>query len=232
MRLWTEGFEDHLDERRSVVEAEVGDEGRRAVADLAETAQLDVDVWQLGDFEGLAEFFVRLFHVGSCPGEVLDDDGYGFRQSIDDLGELPRGKRPHVLTTAYGEADFGGGFPQGLRRARRQAYARDTALGPAGQIIRRGGGCLVDHADDREPSIVARGAVQQVGVVVHAAVLNEDGLLNAVRVHLVDESLDRLEPTRSRVSMRVNDHVQSPPKACGFHDTRARRGLTTRGTIP
>ena len=62
---------------------------------------------------------------------------------------------------------------------------------------------------------MTRGAVQQVRVVVHAAVLDEDGLLNAVRVHLVDERLDRLEPARSRVSMRVYDHVQSPPKACG-----------------
>ena len=70
---------------------------------------------------------------------------------------------------------------------------------------------------------------KQVGVVVHAAMLDEDGLLNAVRVHLVDQSLDRLEPACSRVSMRGLRSRAVTPEGMWLHDTRAGHGLTTRG---
>ena len=115
------------------------------------------------------------------------------------------------------EAEFAGSAPHVVRpcvgelTARGDANAGGPLFGEPRKIAERVGGLGIDEDCDFETARALGGFLEEVGVVVRAAVLDECGLVNAVAVHLEFKCLDRLEPAIPGVAVRVDyQHLKRP----------------------
>jgi hypothetical protein len=139
------------------------------------------------------------------------------RQRSDQVGELGRGEAGGRPGAAHRQAEPLGRPPDRERivarrpRLRPQADAGRAALGPVGQPGRRVRAIGVDEHDRGEATRVSAQALHLVGAVELAADLHENGPLDAVAVHLVQQALDRREPGLRDVAVAVADHRDDQP---------------------
>lgn len=112
------------------------------------------------------------------------------------------GSAPHVVRACVGELSTGG-----------DANTGGPLLCELRKIAEWIAGLGIDEDCNFETVWSLGGLLEEVGVVVGAAVLDEGGLVNAVAIHLEFECLDRLEPVVPGVAVRVDyQHLKRPFK--------------------
>ena len=148
-------------------------------------------------FEGDVRVGARIEHAREVAGRELGCIADAGDYETEFASSVPHVVRPRVgeLSTR-GDAHTGGPLLCEPRKI-------------AEWIARLG----IDEDCDFEPVWLLGGFLEEVGVVVRAAVLDENGLVNAIAVHLEFKCLNRLEPAIPGVAVRVDyQHLKRPFK--------------------
>ena len=213
--LHPEGVPGHLEQRRHRVELELGEKARGPGADFAQTRDLDTGVVALAVAQGPGKIGVgRLVDAGA--GEVLEDD-VGAGAGVENPREVGGGELGYIAEAGDHEAELAGPAPHiigtGVDEAavRGDANAGRTLLGEAGEVADGIGRLGIDQDRDLESARPPGGLLEEVGVVVGSAVLDEHRLVNAVAVHLQFQDFDGLEPALTGVAVGVDyEHLKLP----------------------